>query len=357
MIGGRPKPCVRRDPSRGSFLAGGRFSFKSLGTGTKQLVVSTQSGIRVGCAALIAALLLVGVGPARAYDFERRLNRGDKGRDVRALQVRMAGWFPADGKEHFALDGTFGSQTAAAVRAFESFYRLPNPNGVADGRTYAKLNALQDADGSTEHFNFSEFDQNRNAACSARANAYAGTFRGGMVASWKVRRNVRRLMWRLEAVRAKGGHHPIGINSGFRSVPYNDCIGGASASQHMYGTAADNRMAEVSNRRERGIAKNSQVHGIGCYSSQTHNHFDIRIDNPDLASARFWWWPDRDRYGRDLDENGSPCWGEVRQSAPVIAGLSAVASAMPGAGSFVPSVSEVERFGRAGEPEDLAGTD
>jgi zinc D-Ala-D-Ala carboxypeptidase len=306
--------------------------------------------------AVVAALVFAAARPAAAYEFDRRLQSGDQGRDVQALQVRVAGWFPADGKEHFALDGNFGSRTAAAVRTFESFYGIPDPNGVADAKTYAKLNSLQDADGSTDHFNFSEFDQNYNSGCSAKANAYAGTFRGGKVRRWKVRRNVRRLMWRLEAVRAKGGHHAIGINSGFRSVAYNDCIGGASASQHMYGTAADNRMAQTSNRRERGLAKQSQVHGIGCYSSMTHNHFDIRIDNANLPSSRFWWWPDRDAYGRDLDETGRPCWGETRHTAPAVS-LAAVAKALPGAGSLVPSEAEIVTFERAGEPEDLAGAD
>lgn len=319
--------------------------------------MSAKGGVRVGAIVVATAVMVVVARPAWGYDFDRRLRRGARGGDVRALQVRVAGWFPADGKEHFALDGRFGTQTAAAVRAFESFYRFANPNGVADRATFAKLNALQDADGSTRHFAFSEFDQNWNSGCSAQANAYAGTFRGGMVPRWKVRRNVRRLMWRLEAVRAKGGHHPIGINSAFRSVPYNNCIGGASASQHMYGTAADNRMADVTNRRERGIAKNSQVHGIGCYATQSHNHFDIRIDNADLAGARFWWWPDRDRYGRDLDDDGRPCWGETRSLAASTAALGAVARAIPGAGSVVPSEAEIATFVRAGEPEDLGGAD
>lgn len=307
-------------------------------------------------AGLVAHVALA--APAGAYEWKRRLHVGSRGSDVRVLQVRVAGWSTLRRPAQFVIDGDYGPATADAVRAFETFYRLPHPNGAAGPKTFAKLNALQDADGSTKHFDFSEFVQRSSSSCSARANAYAGTFGGGMVAEKTVRRNVRHLMWRLEAVRAKGGSHPVGINSGYRSVAYNDCIGGASSSQHMYGTAADNRMAEVSNRQARELAKASQVHGIGCYSSQTHNHFDLRMDNAALAYARAWWWPDRDSRGRDLDDNGVPCWGEVdRAAAPVAAVLDGVAAAVPGAGSIVPSVAEIELFEEAGEPADLEGAD
>jgi zinc D-Ala-D-Ala carboxypeptidase len=310
------------------------------------------------------AVALMWAGPARAFEFKRTLSRGDTGRDVRMLQVRVAGWYPQDGKQYFPLDGEFGLGTAAAVKAFKTFHGLPS-TGVANRAVFRILEDLQDPNGSTQHFDFSEFTQNFNPMCGARANSYEGSFRGGMVATARVKRNVRRLMWRLEAVRAKVGHNPVGINSGYRSVPYNDCIGGARASQHMYGTAADNRVAEVSNRRARRIAKRSQVHGIGCYARLSHNHFDLRMDNRDLESSRAFWWPERDRLGRDLDESDRPCWGEVAHTSPgaAIAAsttasvIGAVAAAVPGAGSIIPSAAEIEAFESAGEPGDLGEAD
>jgi zinc D-Ala-D-Ala carboxypeptidase len=270
----------------------------------------------------------------------RAVKPGDSGRSVRRLQVRVAGWFPGSSRRvHFALDGAYGGHTIAAVKAFQRHHGLV-ADGIAGSSTMAVLRRLTDADGSTRHFDWSEFDQNRNASCSAAANAYAGTFGGGMVSARRAKRNVRRLMWRLEAARAKG-KGAIGINSGFRSVRYNDCIGGARSSQHMYGTAADNRMVGVGNHRERRIARRSQFHGIGCYASLTHNHFDIRMDNPHLPSSRFWWWPRRDARGRDLDANGRPCWGERRRGrSPLVSGASQIAA-----------------FVRAGEPADLRGAD
>jgi hypothetical protein len=169
--------------------------------------------------------------------------------------------------------------------------------------------------------------------------------------AWKVRRNVRRLMWRLEALRAKLGGHPIGINSGFRSRPYNRCIGGARYSQHLYGTAADLRVARVTNRRTRDVSKASQVHGVACYSEFTHNHLDIRLDNHELDAARYWYWPKQDRRDRDLAEDGGVCWGEAGTRS---------AQTRTTAMGLLPqwlSVDAVEKFADTVEPEDLHGLD
>lgn len=296
-----------------------------------------------GCV-LAMAVAVLGLGAARASG----LAPGDRGPRVKILQVRVAGWFPASRRQvHFALDGVYGPQTVAAVRAFQRHYGL-RADGIAGPATKVILRRLSDADGSTAHFNFSEFSQNHNPACSAQANAYARSFRGGMVSRQRTRRNVRRLMWRLEALRAKGGGHPLGINSGFRSVAYNSCIGGARLSQHMYGTAADNRFAKVSNHRARFLAKGSELHGIGCYSSLRHNHFDVRIDNADLDAARAWWWPRQDGRGRDLDASGRPCWGETRR-ARVAARVEST--------SLLASMAEIKAWAAAGEPRHLGAAD
>ena len=299
-------------------------------------------------AILVASGLLAPV--ANAYTFEKALRKGNKGWPVRALQVRLAGWFPGDSLETFTIDGDYGRKTVRAVKSFERAYGL-EVDGVAKSEVFEILDRLQDEDGSTSHFDFSEFEQNASSSCGAKANAYAGTLKGGMVSPQRTRMYVKRLMWRLEAVRKKAGRKPIGINSGFRSVAYNDCIGGARASQHMYGTAADTRQVEVTNRRQRKIAKHSQFHGIGCYSSQTHNHLDLRIDNTDLTSQRNWWFPDRDSRGRELDSAGIPCWGETTTSTKTASVASRVST------SLLPSLVEVERFQSEGEGLLAEGAD
>jgi peptidoglycan hydrolase-like protein with peptidoglycan-binding domain len=314
-------------------------------------------------AAFILGGLLVAAIPdfAEAYEFKRPLAPGDTGADVRALNVRIAGWYPNNQQGRFYVNAKYGKRTAKAVSEFEAFHGLP-ADGVAGPEVFELLDTLEDQDGSTLHFDFSEFVQRTNSACSAKANAYAGTFAGGMAAPQQVRRNVKRLMWRLEAVRAKGGDGPIGINSGFRSLAYNQCIGGAAASQHLYGTAADNRVAGITNRTSRDLARGSQFAGIGCYSSTSHNHFDLRIENRDLPSSRFWWWPQQDPKGRDLDDAGRPCWGEKGTTAQETIGarvdvIRAVLRAVPGVGSLVPSPAEIAAFRAAGEAADLNGAD
>ncbi|MGH2750841.1 MAG: D-Ala-D-Ala carboxypeptidase family metallohydrolase [Actinomycetota bacterium] len=318
---------------------------------------------------LAATVVVVLAAPgAQAYDFQRQLKVGKSGRDVRALQIRIAGWYPTGTQETFIIDGSYGGQTKSAMKSFEAAYGRP-VNGRASKGDLQVLQNLQSADGSTKHFDYSEFHQNSSSSCSAMANSYAGSFGGGRSSPRRVKRNVKRLMWRLEAVRKKGGSKPVGINSGFRSVPYNDCIGGARASQHLYGTAADNRMVGVDNHKERKFARKSQVHGIACYSSMSHNHFDLRIENKDLEAGHFWWWPEKDGKGRELAEDGRPCWGEAaRVSASFgtqtqlalttnAAVLRAVQEALPGAGSLVPTSAEIELFEAAGEADDLGGQD
>ena len=290
---------------------------------------------------------------AQAFDWPSRLAKGARGRAVKRLQVRVAGWFPERDQTRFHIDGAFGGQTAKAVERFERHYGITGANGAAGPATFTVLDRLGDGNGSTRHFEWSEFDQNHNSSCSAQANAYAGTFKGGQVSPKRTKRNVRRLMWRLEALRAKAGGEPIGINSGFRSVTYNSCIGGASASQHLYGNAADNRVAGISNRKARRIARRSQFHGISCYSSTTHNHFDLRLENSALPSAQNWWWPRKDSLGRELDDSGRPCWGETSGSAVAVASAETTA----GTDAFVPTAAEVRAFEDAGELDDLSGND
>lgn len=295
--------------------------------------------------ALVTQLLLV--APAAAYQWpDGVLQEGDKGPAVKALQVRLAGWYPYKNKTLFEIDGAFSEQTRVALEAFQTHYEL-DVDGIAGPSTFKAMNVLEDPDHTTVNFDWSEFWQNRNSNCSKEANSYAGTFEGGMVPKKEVKMNVRRLMWRLEALRAKLGDNPIAINSGFRSVPYNKCIRGASRSQHMYGTAADMRVVQVSNRKARNKAKGSQVHGIGCYSSLTHNHLDLRMQNPSLEAAMFWWWPKRDEYNRDLASDGLPCWGEEKRTAQQYAH----------GHDHAATESELDHWKAEGEPNNLHGLD
>lgn len=260
---------------------------------------------RVAILGLVLALA-VPMPSARGYEFRRVLRKGSHGGDVRALEIRVGGWFPSARRKRLRIDRFFGARTVRAVKHFQRHYGL-TVDGIAGPQTFRKIASLESGDGSTAHFDWMEFRQKRNRRCSRRANSFAGTFRGGRMGKRRVHRNVKRMMWRLEAMRAKAEGRPVLITSGFRSVPYNRCVGGGRLSQHLYGLGVDINIKGVSPGRERRIARRSQIHGIVCSASYRHNHLDLRIENQKLRRIRYWWWPKRDGRGRDLGEDGRPC--------------------------------------------------
>ena len=92
------------------------------------------------------------------------------------------------------------------------------------------------------------------------------------------------LPWDLESIRyqasqehGKGKEIPLIINSGYRTVAYNNTLKNASKhSQHLYGYAADIHMPGVSIKDLTRYARNvSPNHGgVGVYGSFLH--FDKR---------------------------------------------------------------------------------
>lgn len=268
----------------------------------------------LACTATIA-LLLAATPSASAADFgSRTLSRGASGDDVREVQIRAAGWYdncagvPCD--SHFGLDANFGAMTDRTVRNFQKAYNL-TVDGVVGPNTFAALERLEDPDQSSVSFNWSEFYE-KSGECSTNNK---GTFNGGKVPALTVRENARRVMYRLEVVKAKmDNKYPVYVWSGYRSMAYNDCLKSkhgksvATNSQHMYGTAYDGSMARVDQGKFRGLAKTSQFHGIFCYSGgDNHNHFDIRSDNS--TSGGGFTWPATDSQGRDITSGGNVCAG------------------------------------------------
>lgn len=232
----------------------------------------------VGAVTLVAGVARgVWADHAWAFAWSRTLSQGATGADVRELQIRVAGWAAGSAQQTFvAVDGDFGPGTNAAVRRFQSAYGLA-VDGVAGPATQATLNALESSDGSTAHFNWSEF-----------TDRVSGTFSGGKVGASTVRENVRRLMYKLEALRVKIGNIPITVNSGFRSISHNAAVGGASNSMHLYGVAAD-LAAGVSNKTIYQRAETCGFSGLETFT-EDHQHVDSRIEYP--YGSQFWWWQD-----------------------------------------------------------------
>jgi zinc D-Ala-D-Ala carboxypeptidase len=230
-----------------------------------------RGAVVLGAGAVAGPLLWTGI--AQAYPWSRTLQEGATGADVTELQIRVAGW-AADSASHsrVSVDGEFGAGTKAAVRRFQAAYGL-GVDGNVGASTQSALNALEQSDGSTTHFDFSEF-----------TDRVSGTFNGGKVSATTVRENARRAMYKLEALRKKLGNKSITVTSGFRSIAHNADIGGASDSMHLYGTAADLVVPGVANRTVYQKAETCGFSGLERYTVD-HQHVDSRAD-----LGRAWWW-------------------------------------------------------------------
>ena len=240
----------------------------------KRTFVRTMATFAAAAVGLVGTTL-VAPTQAQAYDWSGTLQEGSTGADVRELQIRVAGWAADSASQSYvAVDGDFGPATEAAVIRFQQHYGL-EADGVVDAETQDALNALEDSDGSTTHFEFSEFHSKDGSG-----------FNSGKVDAATVKENVRRLMYKLEAVRAKAGDRPITINSGFRSISHNANVGGASNSQHMYGIAADIVISGRSVSDTISYAKTSGFSGIIRYS--TFTHVDSRVEFPYGAGGYYW---------------------------------------------------------------------
>jgi len=225
----------------------------------------------LAAAGLTATAVTVSAPAAHAdecYTWSRTLGSGATGADVSELQVRVAGW--AGYGVNMAIDGQYGGQTTTAVRNFQSAYGL-GADGVAGPGTFAKIYELQDPDCTPAHFSYAEASEN----CGRGLNG------NGSVSLATARENLKRVMWRAEALRHRMGDHPLRVTSGFRDTACDAGVGGSGGGQHTYGTALDLVPAD-SGTTFCTIAQNARYAGMGGIfgpgypGHSDHTHVDIR---------------------------------------------------------------------------------
>lgn len=89
----------------------------------------------------------------------------------------------------------------------------------------------------------------------------------------------RELVKLLQKIREHFGK-PLVINSGYRTTAYNSKVGGAKASYHLSGQAADIRISGIAPIKIAAYAESLGVQGIGLYASFTHI---------DTRNRRYYW--------------------------------------------------------------------
>lgn len=183
------------------------------------------------------------------------LRKGDSGSEVRTLQnqlIKLGFYLGSSG-----ADGVFGQYTLDAVKGVQSATGI-TVDGIVGPNTRSAITKFLNAPNNcnTAHFNQSEFK------CK-----HCGKLPSGGIP--------KKLLLRLEALRAKCGNKPITITSGYRCPTHNANVGGATNSQHLYGKAADIKVSGVSASTVYNYAdKIFGDGGVGKYS--TFTHVDVR---------------------------------------------------------------------------------
>ena len=229
----------------------------------------------VTLASLVAVTTATTV-PAHAdecYTWSRNLSSGASGADVAQLQIRVAGW--AGYGVNMGIDGSFGPQTVNAVKGFQAAHGL-GADGVAGPATYAKIYALQDPDCTPAHFSYAEVD----GGCGQ------GGYSGGSVSAATVQENLKRAMWRAEALRERMGNVPLTVTSGFRSQACDRQVGGSGTGQHTYGSAIDLVGASFCS-----LAQNARYNGFGGIFGPGYPGHDDHV-HVDIRAGRSWSAPD-----------------------------------------------------------------
>jgi hypothetical protein len=170
-----------------------------------------------------------------------------------------------------AIDGIWGTLSKTATRAFQQDHGL-KADGIFGAATEKKILAViasseapktqPTSTPTVDDWDDIEFFSKKEFRCKC-----GGRYCNGYPAEIDLK-----MVRYADEIRRRIGK-PIGVNSGLRCSQWNQIQGGASSSQHMYGTAADlGKPSGVSVAEMVAIAEDviGNTGGIGIYSWGIH---------------------------------------------------------------------------------------
>jgi len=152
-----------------------------------------------------------------------------------------------------AVDGLVGRRTRGATARFQLAYNVGTRlavDGVAGPLTTRALTQAADTRRLSPHFSVAELRSGGDGTCYVH----------------------RSLLTALETMRARLGR-PVVLRSGWRDPAHNRRVGGASASQHAYGTAAE-------------LARLGGTVDLGPHGVRAGRAADLVAGYADLATVR-----------------------------------------------------------------------
>lgn len=161
------------------------------------------------------------------------------------------------------IDGKWGQLSKTATKAFQADYGL-TANGICDNETekalkHAVTHGMPVVETKEPAWDGIKYFQRREFACKC-----------GKCGGYPVEPSMD-LLEVLDNIREHFGA-PVIVNSGIRCETHNKNVGGASKSQHLYGTAADISVTGVSPSKVADYAETllPNTGGIGRYGTFTH---------------------------------------------------------------------------------------
>lgn len=178
-------------------------------------------------------------------DKNNLLSVGSTGPKVRVLQETLI----KAGQELpiYGPDGKYGAETKKAVEVFQEMVEI-KVDGIVGPQTVNEL----------KWYAYSNF---RKKEFKCKCNKYCNGYPVEVD---------EKLLYLLQKIRDHLDK-PVIITSGIRCKKYNKAVGGVSRSQHLYGTAADVIVKDVSADRVYFVAdKINPKGGVGRYKTYTH---------------------------------------------------------------------------------------